>query len=284
MTWSTTALGGAVATLIMIATTLFEFSYIPTTWNNSSYLPRRLLFLLVILALTCSPTFYIAIVESSGMGCSLSLILGVIQFFISAIAMLLFAIVPSGRMFGGDCVHSKISLVRPSRPATQHWTSQNGGVPLHSGSWFSSANLWNHTSTSPFHSCHDWHEDSRLHRSIFQQHPVHQLGRIYVDDHVCSGPHLVLPQHFPVVYHLEHRLLYWPIVLVGLINLDTLGTYLHTVTEEDLRKIVGNERYGGQVQTPRWVYSYYCISKNSHRSDSGSCLPNLECRHHLDVP
>ena len=69
MTWCATALGGAVATLIMIAATLFEFSYIPTTWNNSSFLsPLR-------------PTFYIAIVESNGPGCSLSLILGVVQIF-----------------------------------------------------------------------------------------------------------------------------------------------------------------------------------------------------------
>jgi 1,3-beta-glucan synthase len=105
-TWSAVALGGAVATLIMIVAALFEFSYIPTTWINSSHLARRLLFLLVTLALTSGPTFYIAIVESNGMGGSLSLILGVVQFFISAIATLLFSIVPSGRMFG-DCVRGK---------------------------------------------------------------------------------------------------------------------------------------------------------------------------------
>ena len=37
MTWSATALGGAVATLIMIAATIAEFSYIPTTWNNAGH-------------------------------------------------------------------------------------------------------------------------------------------------------------------------------------------------------------------------------------------------------
>ena len=50
--WSATALGGAVATVIMIAATIAEFSYIPTTWNNSSHLTRRLLFLLITLGLT----------------------------------------------------------------------------------------------------------------------------------------------------------------------------------------------------------------------------------------
>ncbi|KAJ6515163.1 hypothetical protein C8R47DRAFT_961745 [Mycena vitilis] len=34
--WSAVALGGAVATLIMIFATLAEFSYIPTTWNNTA--------------------------------------------------------------------------------------------------------------------------------------------------------------------------------------------------------------------------------------------------------
>ena len=107
MTWSATALGGAVSTIIMICATLGEFSYIPTTWNNTSHLTRRLLFLFITLALTCGPTFYIAIAEKNGNGeSSLSLILGIVQFFISVVATLLFAVMPSGRMFG-DRVASK---------------------------------------------------------------------------------------------------------------------------------------------------------------------------------
>ncbi|OCH86741.1 1,3-beta-glucan synthase [Obba rivulosa] len=100
LSWSATALGGAVATIIMICATLAEFSYIPTTWNNTSHLTRRLLFLLVTLALTAGPTFYIAIAETNSPGGSLALILGIVQFFISAVATLLFAVLPSGRMFG----------------------------------------------------------------------------------------------------------------------------------------------------------------------------------------
>jgi 1,3-beta-glucan synthase len=106
MTWSAVALGGAVATLIMVCATIAEFAYIPTTWNNTSHLARRLVFLLITLALTCGPTFYIAIAERNGAGGSLALILGIVQFFISIIATLLFAIFPSGRMFG-DRVASK---------------------------------------------------------------------------------------------------------------------------------------------------------------------------------
>ena len=62
--------------------------------------------MIITLVLTSGPTFYIAIVERNGNCGSLSLILGVVQFFISVIAMILFAIMPSSRMFG-DCVASK---------------------------------------------------------------------------------------------------------------------------------------------------------------------------------
>jgi len=117
MKWSATALGEATATIIMIIATLFEFSYIPTTWNNTSHLACRLLFLVVKLALTCGPTFYISIVESNGTGGSLLLILGIVQFFISVIATVLFAIVPSGHMFG-DRVRGKLRKYLASQTFT----------------------------------------------------------------------------------------------------------------------------------------------------------------------
>jgi len=100
MTWSATALGGAVSTGIMIAATLAEFSYIPTTWNNASHLTTRLIFLLVILALTAGPTFYIATVDDRPNLSQVPLIVGIVQFFISVVVTLVFAIIPSGRMFG----------------------------------------------------------------------------------------------------------------------------------------------------------------------------------------
>ncbi|EPQ50211.1 hypothetical protein GLOTRDRAFT_134148 [Gloeophyllum trabeum ATCC 11539] len=115
--WSATALGGAVATTIMILATIAQFSYIPTTWNNTSHLTRRLLFLFITLGLTASPTFYVAIAVGNGRGGSLPLILGIIQFFISVVAPLLFAVMPSGRMFG-DRVAGKSRKYRASQTFT----------------------------------------------------------------------------------------------------------------------------------------------------------------------
>ncbi|KAI5450042.1 1,3-beta-D-glucan synthase [Naganishia albida] len=97
MIFSMSALGGAVACLIMIIATLAEFSYIPTTWNNTSHLMRRLVFLLVILAITGGPSIYIAFFEQSS---NVSLIISVVQFAIAICAVVMFSVVPSGRMFG----------------------------------------------------------------------------------------------------------------------------------------------------------------------------------------
>ncbi|KAG8936786.1 1,3-beta-D-glucan synthase [Tulasnella sp. 418] len=100
MRWSITGLGGAIATIIMIAATLAEFQFIPTTWNNTSHLARRLLFLFIILALLIAPTFYIVFYDSSNGKSNVPLILGIVQFGLGVFFTILFGIVPSGRMFG----------------------------------------------------------------------------------------------------------------------------------------------------------------------------------------
>ncbi|TRM58686.1 glycosyltransferase family 48 protein [Schizophyllum amplum] len=83
MTWSATALGGAVSTIIMIGATIAEYTYIPTTWNNASHLTTRLIFY-----------------WSSSRSLPVPLIVAIVQFFVSVVATLVFAIIPSGRMFG----------------------------------------------------------------------------------------------------------------------------------------------------------------------------------------
>lgn len=125
MTWSATALGGAVATLIMIAATLAEFSFTPTTWNNASHLTTRLIFLLIVLALTGGPTVYIAIVDDSKS--NIPLIIGIVQFFVSVVATLAFGIIPSGRMFG-DRVASKSRKYMASQTFTASYPELGGSA------------------------------------------------------------------------------------------------------------------------------------------------------------
>ena len=104
--WTAVALGGAVSTLIMIAATIAEFSYVPTTWNNTSHLARRLVFLIIVLALTAGPSIYILFVAKPTPaddfvgGLQVPVIIGIVQFGLSVLATIMFSVVPSGRMFG----------------------------------------------------------------------------------------------------------------------------------------------------------------------------------------
>ncbi|KAJ7598268.1 hypothetical protein C8J56DRAFT_163285 [Mycena floridula] len=144
MTWSATALWGAVDTVIMILATLAEFSYIPTTWNNTSNLTRRVLFLSIVLALTRTPTFYVSN--------QLALRLGTVQFFISIAATLLFTVMPSGRMFGNH-VAGKSSKYLASQTFMASYPSLRPGPGWHAsfyGSSYSDANSPSHTFSSPF--------------------------------------------------------------------------------------------------------------------------------------
>ncbi|EJT52400.1 1,3-beta-glucan synthase [Trichosporon asahii var. asahii CBS 2479] len=97
MAWSMPALAGAVATIIMIGATLAEFSYIPTSWNNTSHLAGRLVFLGIVLFLTLAPSIFIAFFNQTS---GLSEIFSYIQFAISVVVVIVFSVVPSGRMFG----------------------------------------------------------------------------------------------------------------------------------------------------------------------------------------
>ncbi|PFH54366.1 glycosyltransferase family 48 protein [Amanita thiersii Skay4041] len=135
MQWSAVALGGAVSTIIMILATLAEFSYIPTTWNNTSHLTTRLIFLLIVLALTGGPTFYIALVDGRPNHGQIPLIIGIVQFFVSIVATIAFGIIPSGRMFG-DRVAGKSRKYLASQTFTASYPS------LPSNARMASITLW----------------------------------------------------------------------------------------------------------------------------------------------
>lgn len=130
--WSAVALGGAVASLIMLAATLAEFSYVPTTWNNTSHLLNRFMFLLVILAATAGPTIYIAFYDQIS---NTALILSYVQFAVSAFVVLFFSIVPSGRLFG-DRVAGKARKYLANQTFTASYPSLDSRARLASiGLW-----------------------------------------------------------------------------------------------------------------------------------------------------
>ncbi|KAJ1029689.1 hypothetical protein NDA13_002932 [Ustilago tritici] len=94
---SAAGLGGAVSSLIMIAATMAEFSYIPTTWNNTSHLMRRMIFLAICLAVTVAPAVYVFGFNNSG---NIANIIAIVHLALAGCITALFSILPSGRMFG----------------------------------------------------------------------------------------------------------------------------------------------------------------------------------------
>ena len=94
---SVVALGGAVACLIQLAATWAEFSYVPTTWNNTSHLLRRSVILLICFGLMLGPFIWIAWFDQTS---NAAHIVSIVQFAVAVCLVVLFSIVPSGRLFG----------------------------------------------------------------------------------------------------------------------------------------------------------------------------------------
>ncbi|KAH6721380.1 1,3-beta-glucan synthase component-domain-containing protein [Leptodontidium sp. MPI-SDFR-AT-0119] len=97
--WSAAALGGAVACLIMISATIAEWTYVPRRWAGAQHLTKRLLFLIVMFALNAGPSVYIFAFPDKQKD-KLSLIIGIVQFFIAIASFFFFAVMPLGGLFG----------------------------------------------------------------------------------------------------------------------------------------------------------------------------------------
>ena len=96
--WSTVALGGALACLIMIAATLAEWSYVPRRWSGAQHLTKRLLFLIGMFIINAGPSVYIiGLGHADG---NISLAIGIVQFFIALATFVFFSILPIGGLFG----------------------------------------------------------------------------------------------------------------------------------------------------------------------------------------
>ena len=93
----------------MIAATLAEWRYVPRAWGGAQHLTKRLMFLILVFVLTLAPSVYVFFIDDcttkvkkdGQKQCTkVSLILGVVQFFISVIAYFFFSIMPLGGLFG----------------------------------------------------------------------------------------------------------------------------------------------------------------------------------------
>ena len=95
--WSSVALGGAVACLIMILATFAEWAYVPRQFAGSQPLFRRLMLLIFLFVLNVAPSVYIFGFNQTG---GIALTIGIVHFFISLATFFFFSIMPIGALFG----------------------------------------------------------------------------------------------------------------------------------------------------------------------------------------
>ena len=97
--WSAPALGGTVASLIMIFATLAEWAYVPRRWAGAQHLTKRLFLLLGFFAVNIGPSVYIFGIAKDMTG-KIALALGIVQFFVAVGTFVFFSVMPLGGLFG----------------------------------------------------------------------------------------------------------------------------------------------------------------------------------------
>lgn len=126
---SASALGGAVSSFLMILATLAEITYLPTSWNNTNHLIRRLIFMGVCLGVTIAPAVYIfgfnrGLTTYSLRQRHIAYIIAVVHMCVSSLITAFFSLVPSGRLFGDRVAGRKRKYL-----ANQTFTASFAKIP-----------------------------------------------------------------------------------------------------------------------------------------------------------
>jgi 1,3-beta-glucan synthase len=104
--WSIVGFGGTIASLIQILATLAEWLYVPRKWAGAQHLTKRLLFLILVFVINVAPGVYIFMPASDTKAYlerqnqQISLVLGIVQFFVAVATYIFFSVMPLGGLFG----------------------------------------------------------------------------------------------------------------------------------------------------------------------------------------
>ena len=124
--WSAVALGGTVASLIMIVASLAEWAYVPRQWAGAQHLTKRLFFLLGIFAINIAPSVYIFGIAGLESKSKISHALGIVQFFVALATFFFFAIMPLGGLFGSYMTNKNSRRYVASQTFTASWPRLRG--------------------------------------------------------------------------------------------------------------------------------------------------------------
>ena len=96
--------------------------------------------------------------------------------------------------------------------------------------------LFSHPHFPRPHLCHGRNEGSELSWKVVWWFPLPKPCHLHPHDHVCYGPHAILPQHVLMVDHLEYHLFHCSLLYTWSFNLDSLEGYLCPITQVHICK------------------------------------------------
>ena len=225
---SAIALGGTIASLIMILATLFEWAYVPRRWAGAQHLSKRLLFLVVIFAINIAPSIYIFGIKGAQNG-TIGHILGVVQLCVAIASLIFFAIMPLGALFGSYLTKNSRQYVA-SQTFTASWPRLQGN-----DMWMSYG-LWLLVFVAKF-------AESYVYLTLSIKDPIRILSTTHVAN--CAGD-MILKQY------LCH---YQPQILLGVmlatdLALFFLDTYLWYILCNTLFSVARSFYLGVSIWTP----------------------------------
>ena len=97
--WASVALGGSVATLLQLAATICEWTFVPRNWAGAQHLSRRFWFLCGVLALNLGPIIFVFSYDKIDVYSTAAHAVAAVTFFIAVGTLLFFAIMPLGALF-----------------------------------------------------------------------------------------------------------------------------------------------------------------------------------------
>jgi 1,3-beta-glucan synthase len=243
---------------------------------------------LITLALTAGPTIYIAFFNN-GPG-QLPLILGIVQFFISAVVFLLFSIMPSGRMFGDRVAGRSRKYL-----ASQTFTASYPGMDR--SNRVVSLMLWTFIFGFKF-------VESYFFLTLSFKDPIRTMVRMTI--HGCND------KLFGTALCANQAAFTLAIMYVMDLVLFFLDTFLWYVIWNTVFSIARSFKLGLSIWTPwediftrlpKRIYSKilatgdmevkykpkvgahsFPLPYKGSRLYLGACQPNLERHHHFDVP
>ncbi|MCJ1435407.1 1,3-beta-D-glucan synthase [Xylographa pallens] len=225
---SAIALGGTIASLIMILATLFEWAYVPRRWAGAQHLSKRLLFLVAIFAINIAPSIYIFGIKGAQNG-TIGHILGVVQLCVAIASLIFFAIMPLGALFGSYLTKNSRQYVA-SQTFTASWPRLQGN-----DMWMSYG-LWFLVFVAKF-------AESYVYLTLSIKDPIRILSTTHVAN--CAGD-MILKEY------LCH---YQPQILLGVmlatdLALFFLDTYLWYILCNTLFSVARSFYLGVSIWTP----------------------------------